>query len=184
LHGVDTAFFTPLSQAPVDGPIHLLTTGSWLRDWTLLASVASQLIGENIVLDVVSSSAPAFVGQPNIEVHRDVNDVELRDLYRRAHLLVLPLHDATANNALLEAMASGLPVVASNLPSLREYAPPPIARFVEHHADAFVVAIRSLLSDADARGRMATEGIQRAEELSWPSVARRFVTLYRQVGGR
>ena len=44
-------------------------------------------------------------------------------LYQGADLLLLPLIDATANNTLLEGLACGLPVLASDLTGVRDYAP-------------------------------------------------------------
>jgi glycosyltransferase involved in cell wall biosynthesis len=61
------------------------------------------------------------VGPDAIEIRSGVADDELRDLYRRCGVSVLALTDGYANNALLEAMACGAAIVATDLPATREY---------------------------------------------------------------
>jgi glycosyltransferase involved in cell wall biosynthesis len=183
-HGVDTAYFTPRSAGRSAGPFRCLTTGSYLRDWTLLHAVAEAFAGrKGIQFHVVSREAPRFEGLPNVFVHSRISDDALRSHYQSADLLVLPLQDATANNALLEGMACGLPVVASNLPAVSEYAPRQAAVLVPHQTEAFVAAIGQLVDDDVKRATMAQTARTGAESLAWPLVARRFEQLYRQVTG-
>jgi glycosyltransferase involved in cell wall biosynthesis len=183
-HGVDTAFFTPRSSGRNAGPFRCLTTGSYLRDWSLLHAVAEAFArSKDIQFHVVSADAPRFDGLPNVFVHRRITDDALRSHYQSADLLVLPLRDATANNALLEGMACGLPVVASDLPAVGEYAPPQAAVLVPHQTEAFVAAIGQLVDDDVKRATMAQTARTGAESLAWPLVARRFDQLYRQAAG-
>jgi glycosyltransferase involved in cell wall biosynthesis len=60
-------------------------------------------------------------GLPGVEARAEVADDELRELYRRASALLLPLRDAVANNSILEAIACGLPVVTTDVGAVREY---------------------------------------------------------------
>ena len=182
-HGVDVDFFRPRPDAPRahDG-VRCLTTGSYFRDWALLARVANGLRhADNMTFDVVSSSAPVFPALPSVTVHRQIDDEALRRLYQEADLLLLPLVDATANNALLEGMASGLPVVATDLVAVREYAAPLGGVYVPHDADAFIAAIASLASKPEARQRMGVSSRQRAETFAWPLIARMYEQLYAQI---
>jgi glycosyltransferase involved in cell wall biosynthesis len=180
LHGIDTVFFHPVPR-PEASIVRCLTVGSYLRDWPLLHGIARALSDEPaVVFDVVSSSAPEF-HIPSVSVHRHVSDEALRELYQRADILLLPLSDATANNALLEGMASGLPVIASELPSIREYAGPGVGFFVTHEIDAFVEAIRELVRDADVRNRLGHVARARAEALSWRRIAPIYSKLYHSV---
>jgi glycosyltransferase involved in cell wall biosynthesis len=106
----------------------------------------------------------------------------LPDLYRAADLFVLPaVHDERGNvdglpNVILEAMASGLPVVASGISGI------PLA--VEDGASGLLVpemdaaalgaALLRLLEDAQEARRMGERGRRKAEaELTWDLVAAR-----------
>ena len=107
----------------------------------------------------------------------------LPDLFRAADLFVLPaVHDGRGNvdglpNVILEAMASGLPVVASGISGI------PLA--VEDGATGLLVrvgdpqallgALRRLLADPAAAREMGERGRRKAEtELTWDDVAERY----------
>jgi glycosyltransferase involved in cell wall biosynthesis len=182
-HGVDTTFFAPRRLPRDTGPFRCLTVGAYLRDWTLLRAVAEVFAREDIQFHVLSAEAPHFEGLPNVFVHRGITDSGLRGHYQSADLLVLPLLDATANNALLEGMACGLPVIASDLPAVREYAPEQAALLVRHEADHFIAAIALLAGDDVKRANMAQAARASAESFAWPLVARRYESLYERVAG-
>jgi phosphatidylinositol alpha-mannosyltransferase len=84
---------------------------------------------------------------------------------------------------LLEAMAAGLPVVASNIEGF--------AAVVTHgvegllalpgDADGLASALLDLLDDASRRERMAAAGRARAQEYSWPRVAQQILSYYERL---
>jgi glycosyltransferase involved in cell wall biosynthesis len=107
----------------------------------------------------------------------------LPDLYRAADLFVLPaVHDGKGNvdglpNVILEAMASGLPVVASGISGI------PLAvedgrtglLVAERDPEALLGALRRLLADPAAARSMGERGRRKAEaELTWEAVAARY----------
>jgi phosphatidylinositol alpha-1,6-mannosyltransferase len=116
----------------------------------------------------------------------------LPDLYRAADLFTLPaVHDSKGNvdglpNVILEAMASGLPVVASAISGI------PLAvvdgetgRLVpEADGAALLDALRALLADPAAVRAMGERGRRKAEaELTWDAVAARYREGYRMAVG-
>lgn len=107
----------------------------------------------------------------------------LPDLYRAADLFVLPaVHDSKGNvdglpNVILEAMASGLPVVASGISGI------PLAveagetglLVPEKDPKALAAALRRLLSAPDVAREMGERGRRKAEtDLTWDAVAARY----------
>ncbi|MEO8502329.1 MAG: glycosyltransferase [Acidobacteriota bacterium] len=111
----------------------------------------------------------------------------LPDLYRAADIFVLPaVHDAKGNvdglpNVILEAMASGLPVVASGISGV------PLA--VEHERSGLLVAEGSnsdllvaldrLIANPEERRRMGERGRSKAvAELTWDAVVGRYRAAY------
>ncbi|HEY5137537.1 MAG TPA: glycosyltransferase family 4 protein [Candidatus Nanopelagicales bacterium] len=81
---------------------------------------------------------------------------------------------------LLEAMASGTPVLASDIEAFRRVVDGGRAgaTFVnEDPADLARVAV-ALLDDAEERARLGREGLLRAEEFDWETVAKRVVEVY------
>ena len=106
-----------------------------------------------------------------------VEKPELARLYRGAACLVLPSRFEGFGLPVLEAMASGTPVVAAPEPALREVA-----------GDAAVYAEPEGLADGIRRAlrereRLVAAGLERAREFSWERTARRTVAVYREVLG-
>jgi glycosyltransferase involved in cell wall biosynthesis len=121
-------------------------------------------------------------------VLRDV----LPDLYRAADIFVLPaVHDRKGNvdglpNVILEAMASGLPVVASGISGI------PLAvedgvngRLVpEKEPEPLAAALGELLGDLERCRVMGASSRAKAEgELTWDAVAARYRAAYDQALG-
>jgi glycosyltransferase involved in cell wall biosynthesis len=103
-------------------------------------------------------------------------------LYQNAGLAVLSLTGTAANNALLEALACGLPIVATDLPATREYTTPGGARYSrrsdpEHLAHTII----ETMDDAGGRVAMGRVNRTRAELYSWEAVASQTMDVYQRI---
>ncbi|MBO0711229.1 MAG: glycosyltransferase family 4 protein [Acetobacteraceae bacterium] len=178
LHGVDTDFFHPSEGKQPTGALRCVTAGHWLRDWRLFRSVAERL--PEVEFHVVTSHETGAADLANVFHHQGVDDPTLAELYRSADILFLPLINTTANNALLEGLASGLPVVTTELESTHAYLNGD-ERFLtpSGDAEACAAAIRRLQADPILRSRMGQAARRRAEELSWPRIAEQYTALYK-----
>jgi glycosyltransferase involved in cell wall biosynthesis len=180
LHGVDIEFFCPFESRRETSGFRCITVGHWLREWNVLRQIAGAL--PDMTFDVVTHRETHLDGLSNVRIHRNIDDAAMADLYRNADALVLPLIDSTANNALLEGIASGLPVVATDLPAVRAYLPDGCGFFVQANAaDGFIAALRSLQREISVREAVGRRARARAEELAWPRLARQYEVLYRRV---
>ena len=107
-----------------------------------------------------------------------VEPERLAELYRGAACLVQPSRFEGFGLPVLEAMASGTPVVALPEPALEEVAGD-AAVFVEE--ERLADGIRQALADRD---RLVWAGLERARRFSWRATAEKTLAVYLEVLGR
>jgi glycosyltransferase involved in cell wall biosynthesis len=112
-------------------------------------------------------TAASVVEAPNIRVHKGLgsNDPALLDLYRRADIFVLPTHADCLPVAVTEAMAAGLPVIATAVGALPEIVKDGRTGLIVPTGDveALSSAILKLVENEDLRRSMGDEGYRLAE---------------------
>ena len=186
LHGIDTDFFKPEAQIPLVGRFNCLTVGHYFRDFQLLRKICQGFSHRSdVTFKVVSSRHEGLDDLPNVRAYKGIDDVALRKLYQQSTLLLLPMVHATANNALLEGIACGLPVVASALPGLKAYVPGGEAFLVkENSVEGFAKAILQVVQNPEYHKKMAAAARQRALELDWRRVTPLFEAMYDELAHR
>lgn len=178
LHGIDCDFFSP-GPPPGDGIFRCVTAGHWLRDWTAMRHAAMALKDRrDIEFHVVTSRETGLEGLPNVHFHKGLSDEDLVALYRRADLALLPLENSTANNTLLETIACGLPLLSTDIASVRAYVGAAEAVLLPPDSTRFGAAIEELARDPARRIRMGHAARARAETLAWPQIASQYAALY------
>jgi alpha-1,3-rhamnosyl/mannosyltransferase len=114
----------------------------------------------------------------------NVANADLPAIYSGAELFLFPSLYEGFGFPVLEAMACGTPVLASNASSLPEVAGGAARLLPTDDASAWVEAIRALRDDAQAREAMRRRGLARAAELTWERTARETIALYREAHDR
>lgn len=181
LHGIDTEFFSP-GPPPEDGVFRCVTAGHWLRDWTAIrAAVETFSRRSDAEFHIVTGRETGLDHLPNVHFHQNLSDEELLALYRRCDLGFLPLTDSTANNSLLEFIACGLPILSTDIASVRAYVGPDEAVLLPKGNMQAGDAIDALLADRPRRLSMGEKARARALSLAWPSVAQQYSDLYKRL---
>lgn len=174
-HGVDP-LFAPGERLGEGG--FLLVVGAVQRRKDPRAAVdAGNELGMPVVV-VGPEREPALARQLRelgAELRGYVEKDELARLYREASALVVPSRYEGFGLPVLEAMASGTPVVAA-----------PDQALVEVAGDAAVFADQGDLSGAilhalDRRQQLREAGLVRAAQFGWAEAARRTVEVYREL---
>lgn len=123
-------------------------------------------------------------GDPRIEWLGRVSDAEKASRLRGATVYCAPsVRGESFGVVLLEAMAAGTPIVASDLPGYRKVARPDVDALVSEPGDAAALArnLLAVLGDADRAAAMVASGRARADEFSMDRLADLYLELYARV---
>ncbi|MCD6327346.1 glycosyltransferase family 4 protein [bacterium] len=109
---------------------------------------------------------------------------KLPTLYSGADLFVFPSLYEGFGLPPVEAMASGVPVCASNIPVLVEVIGRAGEFFDPESPQEMADAIISVLTDSEKRESLRIEGLARAKSFSWRETARKTLGIYHEVLGK
>ena len=176
--GVDMdkwAFGRAKTDATVDpsGPTRLLFVGADFKrkGGEFLVEAFRSGLTKNCALDIVTrdmAAARELANIENVRVHTDLtaNHPALRELYSRADLFVFPTLGDCLPIAVMEAMAAGLPVIATEVGALREEVEHGVNGLIvpPRDAKAIIDATNSLTQDIAKRRAMSAASRQMAEQ--------------------
>lgn len=198
-NGVDLERFSPAEPGSGNagpGPLRLLTVGrlSATKRVPLLIEAVEALNkqGCNVELTIVGGGAlkdelERLVAQRNLSnaVHLcgRVESEEMPVLYRRHDVFVGASMQEGMSNAMLEAMASGLPIVTTRCEGVDELVADNGVIVDGAEPAALARVIGTLAADCEARRAMSVAAGRRAKKFTWTSAAERYIELYKQVTG-
>src|SRR5437667_1634093 len=192
--GLDTELFTPARREQAfwekfgasNGQVRLLYVGriSREKDLDVLADAYRRLRAEDlpVQLFVVGHGpyAEAFAESlPEAFFTGYLTGKELATAYASADIFVFPSTTDTFGNVIIEAQASGVPVVVSDSGGPKELVEDKANGLItrSHDVDDFTSAIRTLVTDPALRERMGNRARKSVIDLSWPSAFRKFWTM-------
>jgi glycosyltransferase involved in cell wall biosynthesis len=105
---------------------------------------------------------------------------EKAEAFARATMFAMPSEHETFGHTYLEAWSAGLPVIAGDIPPLREVVREGIdGLHAANEPRAIADAVLALLRDPERARRMGASGRERlAREFTWPAVAKRTESAY------
>jgi glycosyltransferase involved in cell wall biosynthesis len=168
--GVDTAWWAlPRDAPPAGAPLRILFVGNDVerKGLGLLTEAAGRL--EGAVVDVVTGDE--WPASERVRVHRGVSprSDELRRLYNDADVFALPSFADAVPNVVMEAMAAGLPVVATEVGAVGEMVGGAGIVLPRGDVEALAGALEDLAADPARRaalGEAARKRVSRRYEAS------------------
>lgn len=174
---------------PRKGSVHAFRALARLRREGVDAMLA--VVGGHSFQDYAAYRDAALAELPGLglELGRDVvllgtvSETDLAGWYHSADALCFPSVKEGWGLAVLEALAAGLPVVASDLPVFGEYLVDGESALLPPVADdaALSAAMRRLVDDAGLRERLRAGGRAVLPRFTWEAAARRHREIYAQV---
>jgi glycosyltransferase involved in cell wall biosynthesis len=188
-HGVDTDFYRPGDDMhPMEErtSLRLLAVGHWLRDYEGAFKAIARLINGGLDVEYrIVGAQKSHLYPTFVTILEGLSDEELRAEYQQADIFFMPLEASTANNAILEAMACGLPIVTTDTGGVREMTGDSSAMLCEAGSvQQYCDAVASLAAAADHRAKLRGSARKRAETFSWQRIAAKMNALYDAVLSR
>ncbi|HMF98734.1 MAG TPA: glycosyltransferase [Vicinamibacterales bacterium] len=185
--GVDTAAFAPSRRTRTDTAINIGYVGrlSVEKNVRALATVRDALAANGLsdarftVVGDGTERAWLQARLPGAEFCGVLHGERLAAAYANFDLFVFPSETETVGNVVLEAMASGVPVVAMARGGPKFIAASPASAVLVHSERELAEATLRLVRDPDRRHAMGAAARQAALARAWAPV---FDTLYRAYG--
>jgi glycosyltransferase involved in cell wall biosynthesis len=125
----------------------------------------------------------ALQGPGEILLTGAVTDDELDALYRSADVFAYPSLYEGFGLPVLEAMARGVPAIASTTSSLPETAGEAAIGVNPRSVREIAMAIERVLTEEDLADKLSLRGRHQSERFSWEETARLTLQVYERVGG-
>lgn len=200
-NGVDLGRFAPGRAQPTGDepyagskPLRLLTVGrlSVTKRLGLLIEMMEVLRQEGVSARLTMVGGGALeaelrrsLGEKNL---RDVVTIlgrrdgdQMPDLYRRHDVLVSASAQEGMSNAMLEAMASGLPIVTTRCEGVDELIVDNGIVVDAAQPGSLAEAVRTLRDDLALRQKMSVAARRQAERFGWDRVTQAYLQLYAEV---
>jgi glycosyltransferase involved in cell wall biosynthesis len=176
-HGIDTDRFCPGERPPRQECVRLITVGGHMRDWRALDEIIAQCVAQRLPVrfDIVTANhgLSSSANHANIHFHRGIPEEQLIGLYRAADALLVPVLDATANNAILEALACGTPAISTMVGGIPDYADNKSCwLFEKGEVSQIVKLIGEICDEPDIAFSRRSAARSRALIFSWNRVAK------------
>jgi glycosyltransferase involved in cell wall biosynthesis len=188
--GVDTEVFLPDAPLNIDLPAHyVLFVGSLQPRKNLTGLLSAWMIIKDQIPDVwlVIAGESSFVFRKSdlpmperVAFLGYVPDSELPGLYASAEVLCLPSFDEGFGLPVLEAMACGVPVIASNTGALPEVVGDAGLLVKPSDTPAIANALLRTLQDKALRESLKARGLARAQQFTWQASASKIWSVFEE----
>ncbi len=119
--------------------------------------------------------------QSNIIITGYVSDEDLVKLYNLCDLFVFPSIHEGFGLPIVEAMACGAPVIASNTTSIPEVLGREDALFDPYDIDSIAFKIKKVLANENFRNELREYGLERVKNFSWDNSAKKAIEVFEYI---
>lgn len=183
--GVDTKFFTPGKERQYNSRPRVLFAGSLLpfKQPHLMLEAALRfpqadfaIAGGGIMAEELREAVQAQ-NLANVFLLGPLSAEALRKEYQRADVFLFPSKWEGSPKVILEAAASGLPVIARS-----DYNPETVidgeTGFVVECNDQLYARLRELLDNTELRNRLGASGRLHSEKFDWDLITRKWESIF------
>lgn len=185
---VDQDFFRSRARGEEDGTILFVGDRGGYKNFATFARAAARLLAERPELRVLCVGGSPLQEHERVPFEeqgvsarlerRTATDEELPSIYRRATAFVFPSKYEGFGLPILEAFASGCPVVLSNASCFPEVADDAASYFDPSSSDELLETLRRVTCDSAYRSELRRRGGNRVNDFTWDRTAERTSAAY------
>jgi len=191
-HGVDIDFFKPGSKEVVEKN-KILFIGHYLRNFNMFYEVYLHLIEDKSRKLEFHFIIPSFfrdlpdvrrlVMLPNVFFHEGLSDEDLLNFYQTSYVLLMPMEDSGANTAIVQAIATGLPIITTNVGGIKSYGGGDIFPIIEQNdVIGMVNLFEKYYKDELLRNQITIQQRKFAvEHLDWKIIVQKHIMVYKSI---
>ena len=118
----------------------------------------------------------------NVKFHSGISEAALIELYQKSDALLVPLVNATANNAVLESLACGTPVISTAVGGIPDYVTTGCGwLFPKGDVGPIMDLVRQLCANKAVSESRRKEARLQSVRFDWHEVAKRMSVVYSAV---
>lgn len=106
---------------------------------------------------------------------------KMPEVYRQNDIFISASMQEGMSNAMLEAMASGLPIVTTRCEGLAELIDGNGIIVKQDNIDDIIKAVKQLIDNSELRKQMSTAARKQAEKFNWANIAQNYIEQYRKI---
>ncbi len=193
-NGIDTETFHPPEERSLTKPLQALTVCRLIsrKRIDLLISAVAQakvlgldmqlnIAGDGNLLSRLRKTAEELNIADRVTFMGRVSADRMPQLYREHHIFVMSSAHEGMSNAMLEAMASGLPIITTRCEGVEELITDNGLVVNKAKPEEIAKAIKKLADDQETYSKMSTSARRQAERFSWTKVADEYLDCYNRV---
>ncbi|MBN2139317.1 MAG: glycosyltransferase family 4 protein [Sedimentisphaerales bacterium] len=193
-NGIDTEKFHPPDRRDPAQTIELLTVGRLITrkriDLLLKAAHCADKLGLNVRLNIagdgnILGKLKGIAGELNlaekVKFLQRVPPEDMPALYRSNTIFLMASAHEGMSNAMLEAMASGLPIITTPCEGVEELIGDNGIVVQSERPEDIARAIKDLADDPRRMERLSLAAVEKAKQFTWAGVARRYLNCYEQI---
>lgn len=191
-HGIDIDFFKPGSSNVIKKD-KILFVGFFLRNFEMFTKVFEVLTKQIESLEFhfiipgayrQKESIQSLMKEKKVFFYENLSDEELLRHYQDSYVLLMPMEDSGANTAIIQSLATGLPIVTTDVGGIRSYGGQDIFPVVKNNdVEGMIQLFYTYYSNIEYRNDISKKQRDFAvRELDWKLIAKEHVSLYQKIG--
>ncbi len=194
-NGIDTEQFKPAEKPKNGNKLRILCVSRLIERKGIDGLIKSiplmkERLGDTIEVWIVGEGnlerelrdlARSLDVEDKVDFKGYIEHDRLPDVYANSDLFVLPSFNEGMSNTVLEAMASGLPIVTTDTGGSNELIEENGTVILNHEPKTIADAVCKLLGDPVIRETAGTKSRELATRLSWNASTERYLDIYRSL---